>query len=80
MHLSEAQAHAVADEAAKTVNQQLAKFTDHKAIKVAWEFATREVQPGGIIKTSAAAIANIPRIPLINARKIMEIWFTKSEK
>ena len=62
------------------MNQQLAKFTDNKAVKLAWDLATREVQPGGILKTGAAAIANIPRIPLINARKIMEIWFTKSEK
>lgn len=46
VHLSEAQAHAVADEAAKTVNQHLAKFTDTKAVKIAWELATREVQPG----------------------------------
>lgn len=80
VHVDQHTAHAVSEHTAKTANQTIAWWTDNKAIKLAWDFATKEILPGGTLRSILVFPANILRLPAINARKIAELWMKKWDK
>lgn len=70
---------AAAPQAAAEVKGFMRKLSDNKSAKMAWDMMTKEMQSGGLIKTSIAFPVNLMRLPAINARKIGEIWIKKTE-
>lgn len=70
-------ANQAANEASRSVNQALARFTDKTLVKGAWDLASKEWVPSGKLMVPITFPANLMRLPLINARKISELWFKK---
>lgn len=60
------------------LNSSLAKFSDNKVVNMSWNLASKEWIPSWKKWVPLSFPANIMRLPIINARKIWEMWINKT--